>query len=64
MKRFLLFFVFIFCLGIHAEDIVIQNGLNNYDGCVDSYLTDPANGVGEPYTAHGTETTLKLRGGT
>ncbi len=45
----------------HAEEKVIQNGLDGYNGCTDSYLTEYGKDNGQP---HGTVDLLRLRGGT
>lgn len=44
----------------NAEVMTVQNGLNGYEGCVDTYLTEGGN---PDDGNHGPEELLRLRGG-
>lgn len=62
LKSILLMIYVIGCtFFIQAEKKVLQNGLDKYDGCEDSYLTEEGK-AGDKN--HGSEDQLNLRGGT
>lgn len=48
-------------LSVSAGEIIIQNGLNGYNGCVDTYITQPGKGGDE--SNHGKEPILRMRAG-
>ncbi len=53
-------FLFCICFFLNAEEKVLQNGLNDYDGCTDTYLTEE----GEPGPGpHGDGDMLHFREG-
>lgn len=60
MKFYGLFLVMICFFSINAGEIIIQNGLNGYEGCTDSYMTEAGEDDGSP---HGLEPYLLLEGG-
>ncbi len=59
-KRILLMIFSAFSLS-HAEVKTVQHGLDGYEGCEDTYLTETGK---EGDFNHGSEELIRLRGGT
>lgn len=61
MKKIINLLFVSFFLKVFAGEIIIQNGLNGYSGCYDTYITQPNKGGDE--SNHGIEPIIRLRAG-
>lgn len=60
MRPFFLLLVSICFLKVQAGEIILQNGVNGYSGCMDTHLSEPGMGSDGP---HGLSPALQLNTG-